>query len=187
VLGYGVIACGVTALVVLNNGGLRISLGESLVLLATLFFALTEFISKRVLEECSIESYVFFRNLVSALIFFTIAVYLFGFEHFAEAFTGELWSLMVVYAGLVVVAAQLFWLKATRVLPVRTIANAQLLNPAFSIFFAFVLLGEAPTRVEWVAVAVIVVGTMIPRSGYWKRERHRGRSVGLGISLVGTH
>ena len=64
----------VVVLVVVNNGGLRISTGELLVLGSTVFFALTEFISSEVLKACSIQAYVFFRNLVSSAIFFTTAV-----------------------------------------------------------------------------------------------------------------
>jgi drug/metabolite transporter (DMT)-like permease len=185
ILGYGIIGMAVIALVVVGNGGRGIRTGDALVLIATVFFALTEFLSRAVLRGCSIEAYVFFRNFTSALIFFGIAVYLFGFGHFAEAFSGELWILMIVYAGLAVVLAQLSWLKATSVLPVQTVANAQLVNPAFSIAFAYLLLGETPTLAEWVVVAVIVAGTLLPKLDTWEYRRRDAMVFGPGFA--GTH
>ena len=188
VVGYVVMAVGVTALVILNNGGFTIMTGELLVLASTVFFALTEFISKRVLRECSVEAYIFSRNLVSAVIFFVVAVYFFGFEHFADAFQGELWVLMLVYAGVAVVGAQLLWLKATPVLLTQVVANSQLLNPGVSIFFAYLLLNEVPTASEWLVMAVVVVGMLIPKVTDWERGRHDMRSRWtFGAGLVGTH
>ena len=162
--------------------------GELLVLISTVFFALIEFISKAVLRDYSIQAYVFFRNLVSALIFFVAAVYFFGFEHFSEAFAGELWVLMIAYAGVAVVAAQLFWLRATPALPTQTIANSQLLNPGFSLVFAFLLLNEIPTLMEWSVMGVILVGMLIPMMADWEHAHHNTRSRWVfGSGLVGTH
>lgn len=161
--GYALIGFGVAYLVVMNNGGLRIQTGELLVLIAALFFAVTEFVSRRILEQCSVPLYVFFRNFVSAAIFFIVAIYLFGYEHFSMAFVGELWLVMVAYAALAVVAAQLLWLRATAVLPVKTIANSQLLNPAMSLLFAFLLLGEIPNAQQGAVMVIVVTGMLLPR------------------------
>ncbi len=187
VVGYGIIAVGVVVLVVINNGGFRLQSGEVLVLISTVFFALTEFISKVVLRECSIESYVFVRNSCSAAIFFVIAIYLFGFHHFMDAFVGELWILMVVYAGFAVVGAQLSWLKATRVLSVKTVAGSQLLNPAFSIFFAYLLLHEVPTALESMIMVVVAIGMLVPKLHLWDRDTSAASASMLGTGLVGTH
>jgi drug/metabolite transporter (DMT)-like permease len=187
-LGYGVMAAGVILLVVVNNGGLRISTGELLVLGSTVFFALTEFISSEVLKACSIQAYVFFRNLVSSAIFFTTAVYLFGFEHFADAFAGDLWLLMMAYAAVAVVAAQLAWLNAAPVLPAQTVANSQLLNPGFSLLFAYLLLHEVPTALEGTVMGVILVGMLIPRAVDWIHARQDATPRWVfGAGLVGTH
>lgn len=187
-VGYGIMAVGVVILVVVNNGGVRITTGQLLVLASTVFFALTEFISKAVLRECSIQAYVFFRNLASAVIFFSTAVYLFGFEHFGEAFAGDLWLLMVAYAAVAVVAAQLAWLHAAPVLPTQTVANSQLVNPGFSLLFAYLLLNEVPTLLEWTVMGVILVGMLVPRLVDWIHVRQEtGHRWVFGAGLVGTH
>jgi drug/metabolite transporter (DMT)-like permease len=185
-VGYAVMAAGVLLLLVVNNGGASLSTGEALVLISTVFFALTEFISKSVLRQCSVQTYVFFRNLVSAVIFFVVGSFLFGIWHFADAFVGELWILMIVYAGVAVVAAQLFWLRATPVLPAQTIANGQLLNPAFSLLFAYLLLSEVPTLAQWSVMGVILVGMLIPKLVDWEQS-HRKPGPAFGAGLAGTH
>lgn len=185
VVGYVVMSVGVVSLLIANNDGLKIRSGELFVLLSTIFFALTEIISKNVLHECSVHTYVFFRNIVSSLVFFTVAVKLFGFEHFAEAFSGELWVLMLVYAGIAVVTAQVLWLKATRVLQAQIVANFQLLNPAFSLAFAYLLLNEIPGLVEWIVIAIIVLGISIPK---FVGGHHAGAArmvMSVDTSLVG--
>ena len=52
---------------------------------------------------CSRPLLLFTRSLVSAVVFFWIAVLLFGFSHFGHAFSGELWLAMTLYALVVVV------------------------------------------------------------------------------------
>ncbi len=184
ITGYAIITIGVLVLIVVSNRGAGIGTGELFVLLATVFFALTEIASKLVLRSCSIYTYVFFRNLVSSIIFFVLGATLFGFEHFAHVFSRELWLVMVVYAGLAVVAAQVFWMTATRVLPVQTVANFQLLNPVFSIAFAFILLGEVPSLLQWLVIAIIVAGTLIPRLGSARAQRQM-MSGSIDMSLAG--
>ncbi len=186
VAGYALIGVGVFFLVVMNNGGLRIQTGELLVLIAAPFLALTEFISQRVLQFCSVPLYVFFRNFVSAMVFFAIAIVLFGFEHFAMAFIGELWLIMIAYAALAVVAAQLLWLRATSMLPVKTIANSQLLNPAMSLLFAFLLLGEVPNSQQWSVMAIVLAGMLLPRlAGAGLRYSHR--PIFARLNPIGIH
>lgn len=167
--GYAVMAAGVATLLVMSNHGLRISSGEIFVLASTVFFALTEILSRFVLRGCSLRTYVFFRNLASSIIFFVTGLFLFGAEHFSEAFTGELWALMVIYATLAVVAAQMLWIGGARALPPQTAAGFQLLNPAFTLLFAFLLLSEVPSATELLAMGVILVGMLIPRiPGRWR-------------------
>lgn len=162
-IGYGIIAVAVAVLVFAGNQGQRIGGGDLFVLLATLFFALTEIVSRKALPRVSVQAYVFFRNFVSAVIFLAIGLWLFGPEHFMDAFGAGLWGLMAGYALFAIVLAQVLWLKAVRALPAKAVANAQLANPAFSILFAFVLLGEAPKPMQWLVIAIVAVGMSLPR------------------------
>lgn len=181
VLGYTIMAIGVAVMVVANNAGLQIRKGDLYVLLAAIFFALTEIVSRKTLPSVSVHTYVFFRNLVSAVVFFAVAILLYGPHHFMDAFTGELWILMAVYAAFAIVAAQLLWLNAVKVLPVKSVANVQLLNPAFSIAFAFIILGEVPMPMHWLVIGIIVAGMLLPRA--WHRHKHLRGAFPLNIDM----
>ena len=177
-LGYAIMAVGVVILLATNaSGGIRS--GDVYVLIATVFFALTEVVSKKILPHCSIASYVFVRNFVSSLIFFILGVVLFGAEHFGHAFAGDLWILMLFYSGVAIVAAQLLWLRAVRVLPVQTIANTQLLNPLFSLMFAFLLLGETPSAGQGLAIGVVALGMAVQFVGHRRSARMMQMDTGL--------
>lgn len=183
-LGYGAIALGVTILVLRNNDGAAIATGDLFVLLATLFFALNEILSRKVLPRVSIQSYVFFRNFVSAIIFFLVAIVFFGPSHFMDVFMGDLWILMIVYAVFAIVAAQSLWLGAIRSVPARIAANTQMMNPVFSIFFAFILLGEIPAAMQWIAIVIIASGMLLPRLWPGASPRPAMPPVGVGTGII---
>ncbi len=139
-------------------------------LVASLIFsvalqALAAVISRVMLRTCSVQTFVFLRNFVSAVVFFWIAVYLYGFEHFADAFSGGLWIAMTVYALVIVVIGQIAWYKALAGLPASTVAGWSMLFPFFAIFFAYLLLGEVPKTIQWIAGGIIVVGMVVGRWG----------------------
>ncbi|MEO1673325.1 MAG: DMT family transporter, partial [Cyanobacteria bacterium J06631_2] len=113
---------------------------------------------------------VFTRNFISSVFFFIIAMFLFGFSHFMDIFSGQLWFVMSVYGLVVVVLAQLMWYSALKRLDSKTVGSLTSLSPIFSIFYAFVLNGEFPTQVQLSALAVIFVGLLISNLGK-KRSR----------------
>lgn len=185
VIGYGIIGVGVGILVAANNAGMQIRQGDFFILLATLFFAFTEVISRKILPKVSIQTYVFFRNFVSSIIFFVAAMIFFGPEHFMDAFMGDLWILMVVYSVFTIVAAQVLWLRAVQSVSAKVVANTQMLNPVFSIAFAFVLLGEVPMSMQWIVMTVIAVGMALPRFWPGSRSIERPQPLDIDTSLVG--
>ena len=139
-------------------------------LVASLIFsvalqALAAVISRVMLRTCSVQTFVFLRNFVSAVVFFWIAVYFYGFGHFADAFSGGLWIAMTVYALVIVVIGQIAWYKALAGLPSSIVAQWSMLFPFFAIFFAYLLLGEVPKTIQWIAGGIIVVGMLVGRWG----------------------
>ena len=184
-IGYALIAAGIAILILHNRSVTALRSGDALVLLATLFFALTEIISRKSLPHVSVTTYVFFRNCVSAIVFFVSAVVLFGPHHFMDAFMGDLWILMLIYAAIAIVAAQTLWLGAIKTIPAKTVADVSLVNPVFSIAFAFVLLGEIPDSMQWLVISMIAAGVLLPR--LWPDGQSGDRRSPLGIltGLVG--
>ena len=139
--------------------------GHVLIIVATILQAIAAVISRIVLQTCGVQTFVFLRNFVSAVVFFWIAVYFYGFGHFVDAFSGGVWIAMTVYALVIVVIGQIAWYKALAGLPSSIVARWSMLFPFFAIFFAFVLLGEIPKTVQWIAGGIILVGMLVSRWG----------------------
>ncbi len=168
-LGYGIIVTGVVVLVLFENN-FTLMRGHVLIIVATILQAVAAVISRIMLRTCSVQTFVFLRNFMSAVVFFWIAVYLYGFGHFAEAFSGGLWIAMTVYALVIVVIGQIAWYKALAGLPSSTVATWSMLFPFFAVFFAFVLLGEIPKTVHWIAGGTILAGMLVSRWGSKEKD-----------------
>lgn len=168
-LAHVAVAMGI-ALLLWLQGGFTLQRGDGLVLFAAILAALCTLLARTLGEACSRPLLIFARSLVGAFVFFWIAVLLFGFSHFGSAFSDGLWLVMTLYALLVVVIGQYAWLRALGTLPELTLAKASVLTPVFGLFFAFVLLGEAPDRAQWLA-AVLILGGMLLGSGAAAAQR----------------
>lgn len=163
-LGNAVIVGGALTLVLIQGMG-NLTTGDKLVIIAAILQGLAACMSKRFLDHCPVGVFVFVRNYGSAIVFFWIAVSLFGFDHFADAFAPELWVLMAVYALALVVGGQVAWYHALRSLKPIVVANWSVLMPILAILFAFLLLDERPTTAQLVGGGVVIVGMLISRLG----------------------
>ncbi len=122
--------------------------------------------------------------MTSAIVFFGIAVSLYGFQHFAEAFGPGLWLVMTIYAFVVVVLAQLAWYRSLATLPATTISNWSVFTPVISIAFAYAILGEVPVWPQVMGGGIILVGIVVTRS-HLGLSRDPRREV-MEKSLVAT-
>jgi drug/metabolite transporter (DMT)-like permease len=162
-IGYAIIALSVIALLIINNMGVNFSKGDILILIATFFGALTDIVSKKILPTCSGYAYTFCRNFFSAIIFLIIVLVFFKPGHLADAFHGELWVLMVAYAGVSIVLAQLLFLFALKKLESTTTCNVKLSDPIFTLVFAYLLLDEVPSTSQFIIIAIIFLCILIPK------------------------
>lgn len=160
-IGFSFILFGIFA-IVLQENMFNINQGDLLILGSTFVFAISSLVSKATFSGMSnLSVVVFSRNFISSVVFFVIAVWLFGPEHFSDAFSGQLWSVMFVYALIVIVFAQFLWFSALGQLDSRAVGRLTALSPVFGVFYAFVLNGERPSSVQVTAFLVIMVGVLI--------------------------
>ena len=94
-----------------------------------------------------------------------LAVLLFGFGHFTDAFAPGLWGMMLVYAAVVVVLGQLTWFRAVTELPAATVSTWAAIVPVIAIGFAWLLLMEVPDVPQIAGAVVILAGVAIARTG----------------------
>lgn len=168
-IGYGFIVLGIFILLLLTSHG-HLRPGDLLVIGASFSSTLQDITNKKISAHCSLPTIIVISNMMSSLIFFAIAYLSFGFMHFAGVTYGELWIIMLAYAGIGIVVASLLWLYALKHASVTMVANLSLAQPILTILFAYFLLKEVPVPIDFVALTVIFIGLFITAFGK-KRSR----------------
>jgi len=159
--GFSLITFGILA-IVLKTNEFQINRGDLLILASTIVFAVSALLSKLLLSKiAAVGLIVFFRNLLSSAIFFVIAMQLFGPHHFGDAFAGQLWIFMTIYALILIVFAQYLWYSSLNKLDSRTVGRLTVLSPVFGVSYAFILNGERPSSIQLSAFVVIMLGVVI--------------------------
>ncbi|WP_299414201.1 DMT family transporter [Acaryochloris sp. IP29b_bin.148] len=160
-IGFSLIAAGVVALALQHNQ-FQFSRGDGLIIASAFVYAISAMVSKVLLaKSSSLRVVVFTRNAVAAVVFFAIAIHLFGPAHFIDIFSGQLWLIMLIYALFVIVISQFAWFAALKQLDSRTVARWTVLSPIFGIVYAFILNGERPSQIQGMALIIIMVGVLI--------------------------
>jgi len=169
-LGFGLILVGIGA-IVLKQNMYQLNRGDLLILASALVYTVTALIGKLVITgKCSLAGVVFSRNFISAIIFFIIAVALFGPTHFGDVFSGQLWIVMSIYALIVIVLAQLLWYASLGKLDSKTVGSLASLSPVFGVIYAYLLNGERPSEIQITAFIVIMLGLFISSLGKIKAK-----------------
>ena len=135
--------------------------GDGLGLLAGVLYAAGSALGRSVVKQISISAFVFIRNLVGGIVFFWIAIILYGTGHFADAFSADLWLVMAVYAALVVVLGQMTWFRAVGSLSSGVVSAWSTLTPVLGVLFAYLILHEIPDMSQWIAAFIIIGGLTI--------------------------
>ena len=104
---------------------------------------------------------LFARNISGSVIFFFVAIYLFGAHHFADVFAGSLWIVMTFYAGLIIVVSQWLWYKASAELSSVSMGRWAAPAPLVGLTFAYFVNKNVPDSKQLIAAVVILVGIAI--------------------------
>ena len=170
-VGFTLILVGIGA-ITLRESMYQLNRGDLLILASAVVYAITALIGKLMLSgKCSLAVVVFTRNFISSIIFFIIASMLFGFTHFGDVFSGQLWIVMSIYALIIIVLAQLLWYASLGKLDSKTVGSLASLSPVFGVIYAYVLNGERPSEVQINAFIVIMVGLIISNLGKAKPKQ----------------
>ncbi|MEH2412262.1 DMT family transporter [Nostoc sp.] len=157
----------------MNMGGLQVGLGELLVAVGSLAVAVSTIIGKKYLSQIPLGIYSIFRTTLGTVIFFFLALALYGSDHFADVLSPFLWRWMFLYGGLIVVVGQSFWIKGLRTSTVSTASLVGSFTPIAGIIAAYLILDEAPTLPQYIGGSVILVGLFLSQLG--KMQQTSGR------------
>jgi drug/metabolite transporter (DMT)-like permease len=145
--------------------------GELLVAGAAFLLSIAAIIGQKYLRGVPFGIFQGYRTLVGTVIFFFLALYLYGADHFAEAFSPFLWQWMIVYALAIVIAGQLCWFKGLSGSTAAEITLANSCNPILAIVFAYFLLGEVPASSQYTGGSIILLGIIFSAIGNRQKTR----------------
>ena len=158
-IGFGFIICSVLVTALFATGS-QLGRGEILILSSGIFFAITATVSKLTLPLVPSRVFLFCRNFYAAIVFLIVAMYLYGPEHFSDAFHPRLWVVMTIYAIVAIIFAQVTWFYALKRAKATTIGSWSFLSPALTIFFGFALLHEKPSGIQLIALTLMMIGIL---------------------------
>lgn len=164
-VGFSLIAVGAVA-IALHSSDYRANHGDLLILLSTLVFAVSALVNQLMIANAAtLHVVVFSRNFLSSVIFFVVAMQLFGPGHFGDTFSGSLWIIMAIYSLVVIVFAQFLWYASINHLDSRIVGRLTVLSPVFGVGYAFLINGEVPSPMQLSTLLLIVIGVMIASIG----------------------
>lgn len=163
----------------MQMGGFHIGLGELLATLGAMVLAVSTIIGKKRLSQVPLGIYSIVRTGLGTLIFFVVALVLYGQDHFAGAFSPFLWQWMLLYGTIIVVVGQSFWLTGLRASSVSTASLIGSFAPIAGILAAYLILGEVPTRAQYMGGSVILLGLFLSQVGIRHQTARRVATDGV--------
>lgn len=145
----------------MNPGQVVIGKGELYAALAACTYAISTVIGRRKLKEVPLGIYTVFRSAVGTVVFFILANYLFGPEHFIDLTSPFLWKWMLLYGGIIIVSGQLAWDLGVRKSRSTEISIATSFSPVAGVLGALLILGEYPMMAHFIGGGILFVGIII--------------------------
>lgn len=157
----------------MNMGGLSLGLGELLAIAGAIAVSASTIIGKKYLSQIPLGIYSIFRTALGTVIFFFIALVLYGRDHFADVLSPFLWQWMFLYGGLIVVVGQSFWIKGIKTSTVSMASLIGSFSPIAGILAAYLILGEVPTLAQYIGGSLILLGISLSQLGIRRKTNNR--------------
>ncbi|AFY92199.1 DMT family transporter [Chamaesiphon minutus] len=155
--------------------GLSTGWGEILTVLGAIALAIATIVGKQRLARVPLGIYNTVRTGLGTLVFFCVALSLYGRYHFTDVLSPFLWQWMLLYGAIIVVVGQSFWTAGLRASSVATASIVGSFTPIFGILAAYLILGEVPTHAQYIGGSVILLGVILSLVGIKKRANCRQR------------
>ncbi|KGF71887.1 membrane protein [Neosynechococcus sphagnicola sy1] len=149
----------------IQMAGFQIGGGELLAALGAIALAIASILGKQWLSKVPLGIFSIVRTGLGTLIFFGVALVLYGPRHFMGAFSPFLWQWMLLYGVIIVVVGQSFWIVGTRASSVSTASIVGSCVPIAGILAAYLILGEVPIQAQYIGGIVILLGLCLGQIG----------------------
>jgi drug/metabolite transporter (DMT)-like permease len=182
-LGAGLVALsGAIVMISLRDGGGLSALGPGdwAAIAATLAYIGSTLVTRSSLRDIPIGIFSVGRTIMGVAMYFGLVCMIVGPEAFRDIFSPVLWTWIWLYAGIVIVLAQVTWNLALKHARSDVLSLATSFSPLAAILIAMALLGESPGPGFLPGGALIVFAIFLSR----KSETDTLRVVRLWISWI---
>ena len=153
----------------MQMGGFHIGVGEWLAAVGAIVLAVSTILGKKRLSKVPLGLYSIVRTGLGTVIFFILALVLYGHNHFMGVLSPFLWQWMLLYGVIIVVVGQSFWLTGLRASSVSTASIVGSFSPIVGIVAAYLVLGEVPTQAQYMGGSVLLLGLLLSQIGLNRR------------------
>ncbi|MEI4232966.1 DMT family transporter [Roseovarius sp. D22-M7] len=164
-----------------DGGGLgALGTGEWAAVAATLAYIASTLVTRTSLRDIPIGIFSVGRTIMGAAMYFGLVCMIVGPEAFRDIFSPVLWTWIWLYAGIVIVLAQVTWNMALKYARSDMLSLATSFSPLAAILIAMALLGETAGPGFLPGGALIVLAIFISR----KSEPANLRVIRIWISWI---
>jgi drug/metabolite transporter (DMT)-like permease len=154
----------------MTMGHFGIGVGELLATVGAIALSTSAIINRKRLRRVSLGLYSMVRTALGTVIFFCVALILYGRDHFMGVLSPFLWQWMLLYGFVIVVVGQSFWLTGLRSSSLSKAALIASFTPIAAILASYFILGEAPTQAQYIGGSVILLGIFLGQVGIQHRN-----------------
>jgi drug/metabolite transporter (DMT)-like permease len=184
VLGSIVAFTGVVLTIVLQTdrshmtpvAGFQVGLGELMAVSGAICLSIATIVAKKHLTHVPLGIHNTVRTGLGTIVYFGLALWMYGFDHFMGVLSPFLWQWMLLYGTVIVVIGQSLWTIGFRNSSIATASLIGSFAPIVGILAAYLILGEVPTRAQYIGGIVILVGLFLGRLGI-KARTNRLKSI----------
>lgn len=170
--------------VMMSVGQVKLGWGEVFAALAATVLSIAMIVTKRSLHRIPFGLYSIIRTAIGTIVFFGVAMVLYGSHHFMDAFSPFLWQWMLFYGGIIVVLGQALWFQGLKNTPIVIANLIGSCTPISGIMAAYWILGEAPTKSQYIGGSILLLSMVIGQIGD-RRHSHRAPLHSIVNSVVG--
>lgn len=152
------------------GSSLMIGIPELMILGSAIALAFSSIISKIKLQKIPLGIFTIFRTTTGTIIFFIVAMHIFGSQHFMDVFSPFLWQWMIVYGIIIVVGGQICWFQGIKNTTASDVSLMSSFSPLAGILVAYFILGETPTMAQYIGGIVIILGIILSQVGLIKKS-----------------
>ena len=147
------------------SGSLMIGKGEIMAAAGAISLAISTIISKVKLRQIPLGIFTIFRTFTGTLIFFVVAMKLYGLIHFVDVLSPFVWQWMLLYGAVIIVGGQLLWFQGLKKTTAADVSLASSFSPVAGILAAYLILGAVPTTAQYLGGSVIILGIILNQIG----------------------